>query len=592
MKSFLFNYKLLSIFTIFVSTLISCSDITDIENITNSDTEETSTLRSAFDNYFDWYKYENIEIVNPYLNRTTYLSLPWAPGSSDNGGIPKEWMDENTFNPNFSQRFYSPDKGWVLVYSNIKQNSAAKYFALYNKYTGILRFFFYSIGSSSGSGTSASLWGIAVDKSTSLMNFTYMFSKASNEKISAPSIITTPEGSIVGGSYKSIGYKENMWYGLELECAYDPSLSKSNHCFYIKGWGVNDISLTGTGTTTGTITGTIKTNVPNSNSFNLSLNNMLNTTSSTTTIIADKESGSEVLGKTIDAGIQKNDKFFKGLWGDIQKNASKWITTGLQAGAQKGLAAILSSGGSVIADAAGGLLNSLIGGGKKESISKVDLALNATTDIKISGTSNTVGWGLISALPIPGSSTNQYNQPIYNKLLGVWNLKEAPFISSNISATEYWVGSRSNPQYLQYATYRHSYQLGGLEIELNPEIENEFERINTKYILLMNGGDHPQYDNVDLDSFTPGAFLNNKKYYYVGNNTLYNSNTYTSYNGSYPTKRPLSVNFIVNVSFQIKHKTTGEIYYFSRYFEVNKYFDKTSSGRVYSNKPDNTRPIM
>lgn len=565
-----------------------CSDNTDM-GIT--DNQVPTTLRSAIDNSFDWYKDKDIKTINPYLNKTVYLTLPWAPGSSDNAGIPKEWIDSNTFNPDFSQRFYSPDKGWVMVYSNMSQNTFAKYFALYNKYTGILRFFFFTLGSSSGTGTTESLWGIAVDKSTSLMNFSYNLANGIDKKIEQPSMVTTPQGSIAGTTYSSTGYKENIWYGLEFECAYDPSLLNNNSSFYVKGWAVNKITLTGKATTTGTITGTIKTNTPNSSGFNLSLSNMFNTTNSTSTVMADKESAATDLGKKIDDGISKNDNFFKGLWSNVKNNASKWISSGLQAGAEKGLSAILTSGGSVIGEAVGGLFNSLIGGGKKETISKVDLALNSTTDIKIEGETTLTGWGAISALPIPGSSTNPYNQPIYNKLLGVWNLKETPSIQCNNIVSEYWVGTRQNPQYFQYAEYHHTYTLGEIQIVMNPEVENLFERINTKYSIFMNGGNHPEYDNIDLNNYTPGALLNDKKYYDAGG-VVVERKTYTSYNQSYRARRPLSINFLINVSFQLKHKVSGEIYYFSRYFNVGKYTDNITIGKFYMKQPDPSRPLQ
>ena len=104
-----------------------------------------------------------------------------------------------------------------------------------------------------------------------------------------------------------------------------------------------------------------------------------------------------------------------------RSNASKWISTGLQAGAEKGIAAILSGGGSAIGDAIGGFVNSLIGGKSQESITKVDLSINSTTKISLEGETPLVGWGAISALPVPGSTSNVNDMPLYNKNLGVWN---------------------------------------------------------------------------------------------------------------------------------------------------------------------------
>ena len=52
------------------------------------------------------------------------------------------------------------------------------------------------------------------------------------EEISIPinrseksSYIASTEGTFLGNEFVSSGYKANNWYGLEIECAYDPSLN-------------------------------------------------------------------------------------------------------------------------------------------------------------------------------------------------------------------------------------------------------------------------------------------------------------------------------------------------------------------------------
>lgn len=75
-------------------------------------------------------------------------------GSSNNLGIPSTWLDENASDPIYANRYYSRENGWELIYSNITESTPTKYFALYHKYTGLLRFFFYEIASSAGLGSS------------------------------------------------------------------------------------------------------------------------------------------------------------------------------------------------------------------------------------------------------------------------------------------------------------------------------------------------------------------------------------------------------------------------------------------------------
>lgn len=65
--------------------------------------------------------------------------------------------------------------------------------------------------------------------------------------------------------------------GLEIECAYDPSLNTQSLAnFEIRGWAVNKIKTTGMAQTSGDITGTIVMNTTNISNFNFNLANTFN----------------------------------------------------------------------------------------------------------------------------------------------------------------------------------------------------------------------------------------------------------------------------------------------------------------------------
>lgn len=82
---------------------------------------------------------------------------------------------------------------------------------------------------------------------------------------------------ILGNEFVSSGYKANNWYGLEIECAYDPSLNTQSLAnFEIRGWAVNKIKTTGMAQTSGDITGTIVMNTTNISNFNFNLANTFN----------------------------------------------------------------------------------------------------------------------------------------------------------------------------------------------------------------------------------------------------------------------------------------------------------------------------
>lgn len=528
------------------------NDVVKADSITNT--------RTAFDGYFDWDRISEITTYDYYSNRVS-LSLPWAMGNTQSLGIPQEWLDENAYNSNSSKRLYSREKGWVLVYSNLHQSSTSKYFALYNENTGLLRFFLYEISQGGNYGTSTSFWGIAVDKPASLFNFSSSFANGQDVIIEQPSQITTPRGSFTASGFSSEGYKANNWYGIELECAYDPSIMlNTNMNFIIKGWAYNEVNITGTGITEGSINGTIKTVYPKSSSFNLSLQNMFNNSQANSTVTTSGASMGENLGKIVDDGVKKNDSFFTGIWNNFKTNASKWISSGLEAGLEKGISAVLTSGGSVIADAIGGLASSLIGGKNKETVSTVELALNSTTQFTLKGETQLVGWGQISAFPVSGSTSNQSNAPLYNKPLGVWNLETTPYITVDMYTSDTWLPISCYSQY--------KFTLNEPKIVLNPEVATKFKIEDVKYDLVASDGfiSMRGVNYEGIPSFTPYAFINNTKFYSNGAKSII-SKYIKGERAEYSFGKTLCRTLKVRVSFKLVNITGSEnIYYFSKYF--------------------------
>lgn len=139
------------------------------------------------------------------------------------------------------------------------------------------------------------------------------------EEISIPinrseksSYIASTEGTFLGNEFVSSGYKANNWYGLEIECAYDPSLNTQSLAnFEIRGWAVNKIKTTGMAQTSGDITGTIVMNTTNISNFNFNLANTFN--NSKTSIAVNQEGFINTVSKEIENGITKKDSFGKVL---------------------------------------------------------------------------------------------------------------------------------------------------------------------------------------------------------------------------------------------------------------------------------------
>lgn len=451
--------------------LISVNEISDSENI----------LKSAANSNFDWENVYETEMKNEYGQVTT-KSLPWRIGIP-NSGVPILWLDQY-LGEAYEKRMYTRLNGWELVYSNLMEATAYKFIGLYNRYTGMLRFFLTIYANPAGPGTSQSIWGISANCNTSLFDFTKSVSDGINSNRSEnPSIMVTPKGSFANNQFQSVGLGNGIWYAFEVECAYDPQLKDKNYLFTLMGRAINNIKYTGNIQTNGNIEGTIK-GVANNSGMNFNFSDMFNKSSTDKSIqvgVTGNGSVVKVLGDKIEDGISKNDSFFKSLWKNIKKNVSSGVGDGVKAG----LSSIISKGGSLVGDALGGLVSSVIGT-NKENISKVELNVKLESQVNLEGEQQMIGWSDIR-IPIAGSSNIPSNRPIYNEPLGVWNLSGTPIVYYDAWEHDWrscgpW--GNCNSVYANYFnTFEYSYNVG---IVLNPDLEKDFRISGVQYHLLVH----------------------------------------------------------------------------------------------------------
>lgn len=571
--------------TFFCMMICQCkTDEEWIEPENNPKEKELLITKAAFDDYFDWDRLEKFPIYNPNIGRTDNVELPWAKGSTVSYGIPNEWLDPNAYSPTFSERYYSRENNWVLVYSNLTKNTTNKYFALYNTRLGLLRFFVYALSNASGGGSSNSYWGIRIDKSTSLFNFTSGFAEGISQKISTPSYITTSPGIVMDSTFIGGGYQVNNWYGIEVECAYDPSITVgSTYNFQLAGWAVNTTIISGEGRTNGSVTGTIELSAPSSN-FTINLSNMFNQTNSKQNFVADHDGVINGLGEKIEKGISQNDSFFKGLW----KNIKSKVTSGIGDGVKKGLETIFTSGGSIAVKALNGAVNSILGiGGNKSSVGKVDLRLASETQFKLVSEQTLPGWGTISQIPIPGCSTNPNDMPIYNKPLGVWNLTKTPTLVIEGIAHQFYTDTRT--YYKGVYNFRYYLDCTQNDLIINSAIKNEVtvSNFNVQIAAQDNNPYIFGYTSVgEYGGYEPEPFglIENKKYYskmligrpsgsssavsaLYGSVFVKNYEVFEEIRHVSPTELDHG-NFKAIVSFDLKDNTTGKVYSFSKWFNV------------------------
>lgn len=543
--------KLLA-FTLVLCLLSSCKDTLTEDVLTSP--SSTVNSRAAFDNYFDWDRINDIETMNPFLNAIVPISLPWKKGASNNAGIPSEWLDENASDPTYSNRYYSRENGWELIYSNINESTATKYFALYHKYTGLLRFFFYEIASSAGLGSSEAFWGIRIDKATGLLNFMEEVAKPV-DRAGRSSYITSTEGTFFGNEFVSSGYKANNWYGLEIECAYDPDLNTQSLVnFEIKGWAVKKINTTGTAQTTGDITGTIVMNTNNISNFNFNLSNTFNNTM--TSIAVNQNGFINTVSKEIENGITKKDSFWKSIGNSIKSAATSGIKDGLKS--------LIKSGGTDAVNALKGVVGSIIGINKnKPMVGQINLQVNTNTQIQLASEETMVGWGNISSFPVAGTTDNANDLPIYNKPLGAWNLKESPQIIRNVEGE---IG-----RYYDAGYFTYEYEIGDYEILVNPAISGEYEVYSEADLLFPS--------SMYIESPSAFAYIQGIKYYSEGcsfeTDTLEGDSSDMGFRRNSPfSQKELLIHLYVEL---INKKNPNIKYSFSKYFPAGEIIKGTSN---------------
>ena len=531
------------------SFLFSCSDDADSSTLDTKKNSEVTT-RNAYDDYFDWENSTKVDMVNGNGNIVRNVNLPWQLGVS-NMGVPSEWIDEN-IEAEYSQRMYTRQKNWELVYSNISQSTSYKYIVLYNKMTGILRCFYYILTDPSSIGTTNSVWGIGVNKPTALFNYTSNVAEDASIRKNSPIYISTPVGTISNNIFSTVGFQNQVWYGLEIECAYDPQTTISNdNNLYLMGRAVDKITYNGIGNSTGNIEGTITSTAPIGAGLNIEFSNMFNTNNTVTT---NQKSVGEAVGDKIENGVKEKSKFFTSLWNNIKTNAANWITSGLESGVKQGLSAIVSSGGTAIANVIGNLFNSISG---SSTTSKVDLKMILNSKYKFEGEKVLPGW-TNCALPVPGTKLEtQANKPLYNNILGVWNLIRTPQIE--LYVTNYQI-IRNGVQIISDKANTHAEYICNEDqsiLILNPFIANDYKVTNFSCKIVQD------INNCDDSNINIEPALISGIPYYLGTYISHKQSLYYHYANDYGgAKRG-----VVEVTFNLVNKANSNIvYYYKKHF--------------------------
>lgn len=336
--------------------LNSCAD--SIDNLNSSFVKVKTNLlqsqnKAVYADSIDWENSSTVDMVDGKGQIVHNVALPWVQGIS-NGNIPSDWIDKNV-NGVYSDRMYTKANYWELVYCNFEQSLPYKYLILYNKMSGILRCFFYTLADPSGEKTTNSMWGLCMNKTTSMFNYLHEYAYGADSTLNNPAYVSTLSGAFSDTTYQCSGYQNDVWYGIQMECAYDPNLYiGSNADFYIMGRGIDKITFSGTGNSVGNIEGNITNASSSSNGVSLNFSNFLN--NSSTFSISNTNAVNSKVGSDIENGVNKGDSFFTSLWNNIKTNAASWVAGGIKSSIES----IVSAGGSAIAKSIGGIIQFMV----------------------------------------------------------------------------------------------------------------------------------------------------------------------------------------------------------------------------------------
>jgi hypothetical protein len=476
-------------------------------------------------------------IYYPEAN-TNYVSLPWNSAGSKSQFIPIEWVNDH----------YTED-GWRLIYNTFeKPDNHYPFFAIYNIYRGVIRFFFYPYVGDIDNNDVVFIIKTGEKDETNLLNFEFPFAEAMENKYSTPLIQKVPNIDLQGR--KNI-VQAKCWYAAEFELSYDPSIENINSDLQltIGGADISKVSLDGQYED---VTGDI-TNIPIRGS-----NFLGNFSTTKTSTIADV-----IINDLNDV---KGDKpgFYNHLLDELQQAAGNTNYSSVEDVVND----ILSQEVNWTTNPISNFLSNIVGGNTQNNEAKVDLSLKSVISFEESILSNN---SLITQENFNIPTTN-YNYgmgqyiPAYGKKLGVWTIDKTP-------EADYKVKVFHNGSDFDDMECVHDYSLdpNSFNIILNPEIEDEFIIKNvTKKLIMINPPNEPHA--CEPFSVLTTTRANNK------NQILYEYDAGSNYGFSDQASMsplPVSLMSYVRVAFTLEHTTTGKEFYYAKSFRPNVYVHET-----------------
>jgi hypothetical protein len=474
------------------------------------------TVASAgplFTQDWDWEAVNEVQYKHNGVVKT--VLLPWVPGAATD--IPLDIALD-----------HKKVDGWVLLYNFMDgdlrdlhgQPAVIDYpnafFALYNKYRGIIRFFYFHKKETTYSDFTYGLMMETPSGETTLLNFAKDFAESDEALLRYPSL---QRANIA--KFGTSGPILEHWHHFDVELAYDPKIAKKSYADVNIRWlgrGTDTQDLKLDGKIEGTILGTIDMAGSNTNLLNIgSLTFNTGRVDNFNTSININQTGTA--SDKVNAKAQKQqDNVLKT---ELQKLAKQLL--------QKGLNGVVNYATSKLTK----IFNSFIGGSDNNDNTPTDnVNLKLEASINLTGTMKLEQPVLEQTLKVPGTQytdTDGLVVPFYDLPLGALTISATPEV---IWAEWFEYGLYDNEFcYLQ----GYWFHPDSFNVILNPAVEKEL-RIKTvqksvNYYQIYKGatrlegilGRFPDYIGAALVDSDP-------------DNTIYEGSTalFTVYRNVYP----------------------------------------------------------
>ncbi len=470
----------------YIVTLITCVSTTHI--IAQSNNCNTSIIKTDPDNYFHPND-PNGDLKWDWRGNIEYpIYLKTSPTTAVNLNLKSPFWADNTFNAQNNVDFlrinivkdYEPIDGWELVYKNfgisgnVNDAVADPSFALYNKFTGILRYFIY-VTSNPGAYNSARI-NLTYDLAFGLNSkVSYNLTDNIDKKVALDKRIYNITASKINYFANQYGY----WLHADFPITYDPCVCQHLSIMYLEAKII----------TTGDITLEIQGKAKQEIVKNGSISNNPN----------DLASILNEIGNAFKAGNAKYKN-----WSEFKTNLENTIYTQndqLKTEIQNDIgkfpewAKVIPEVGRYL-----GIIEYFVGGGssapKPIAPMSFDVSLKTTSNSKIE-TSDPYG-GVKFYTPGSNHINNSGNfKPVYDEPLGVFNLIETPVlqvipIASNpvalfgtgvcLNGQKNDLGENVLPMNQFFPNIRHYKVKNNLKYVINPSSELEVISIESQIV--------------------------------------------------------------------------------------------------------------